>query len=113
MYLTDNTGISIVLDDEHGGCWNVQPFSNYAISFNLEKRENWKEIKYVTAEKTYFHNTKDDKTKRKGYVVKGDYLTVEKIEGGWAYCSYHGKTVTQGWIKLKDLNIDFDELTSP
>ena len=41
---------------------------------------------------------------KKKYIIKGDIVYVEKIEGDWALCSYFGKKTTKGWLKVADLN---------
>jgi hypothetical protein len=96
--------VSIKLDSEHGGCMNVQTFSDAFQQFQFSKLEEWKAIKYVKTNKAYFHNEKSDEDRRKAYVVQNDIMYVEKIEGDWMYCAYIGKSTTKGWIKKSDLN---------
>lgn len=43
-------------------------------------------------------------SKQKKYVVKNDFVYVEKIEGDWAYCSFYGNKITSGWINIANLN---------
>lgn len=98
--IVNNETIYIVLPEEHGGCWNVQHFADKPDKFKLVKETNWIQIRYVDTEKCYFHKSK----KLKSFVIKGDIVYVEKIEGDWALCSYFGKKTTKGWLKVADLN---------
>lgn len=100
----DKNRLEIKLQNDHGGCWNVQPFSDKPVEFKLGKKKPWIEIRYVTANKTHFYSKKSPTTKRKAYLVKNDLVYIEKIESNWAYCRYFGKRVTKGWIKISDLN---------
>jgi len=59
---------------------------------------------FFISNKAYFYAQKNNKTMLKKYVVKNDFVYVEKIEGGWAYCSFYGNKITNGWIKLENLN---------
>jgi hypothetical protein len=102
--IVNNETIYIVLPEEHGGCWNVQHFADKPDKFELVKQFNWIQIRYVDTEKSYFHKEKSDAKKQKSYVIKGDIVYVEKIEGDWALCSYFGKKTTKGWLKVTDLN---------
>ena len=102
--IIDNETLSIVLPEEHGGCWNVQHFADTPDKFKLIKEFNWIQIRYVNTEKSYFHKEKSDARKQKKYIIKGDIVYVEKIEGDWALCSYFGKKTTKGWLKVADLN---------
>ena len=102
--IVNNETIYIVLPEEHGGCWNVQHFANKPDKFELVKQFNWIQIRYVDTNKSYFHKEKSDAKKQKPYVIKGDIVYVEKIEGDWALCNYFGKKTTKGWLKVTDLN---------
>lgn len=99
-----NNKVKIELPKEHGGCWNVQHFADEPVSFTLEKGQKWVQIRYVDATKTFFHNDKSEEGLLKSYLVRGNLIFVEKIEGQWAYCTYAGKKTTTGWLKLSDLN---------
>ena len=96
--------VSVKLDKEHGGCMNVQTFSDAFQQFQFSKLEEWKAVKYVKTDKAYFHNEKSDEARKKTYVVKNDIVYVEKIEGDWMFCAYIGKSTAKGWIKKSKLN---------
>jgi len=102
--IVNSETLYIVLPEEHGGCWNVQHFADKPDKFELVKEFNWIQIRYVNTEKSYFHKEKSDAKKQKPYVIKGDIVYIEKIEGDWALCSYFGKKTTKGWLKVTDLN---------
>jgi hypothetical protein len=102
--IVNNKSVKIKLPEEHGGCWNVQHFADEAAKFDLQKSTNWIQIRYTETDKTYFYNGKSIDKKSKAYLVKGDFVCIDKIDGDWAYCTYFGKRTTSGWIQLKDLN---------
>lgn len=102
--IKDTKTISIKLAEDHGGCWNVQQFSDGFTDFTLTTESEWIEICYIDSDKVYFHNDKNDASKRKAYVLKGDIVYIDKIENDWIHCKYFGKTITEGWIKKVTIN---------
>jgi len=101
--LVNNKEFTLLLPQDHGGCWNVQPFTK-PVEFTLNKNQPWIQVRYVNAAKAYFYSEKSDDKQMKIYIVKGDVVCVEKIEAGWAYCTYFGKKVSKGWVKVNELN---------
>jgi len=104
--------IKINLEEEPGGCWNVEPgFDEEGVIFELTEGKEWKSMRIVSNEKAYFYNNPDEKEQGKSYIVKGDVLRVFEPEGDWVRGEYHGSQgVTTGWIKESDLyeiNEDF------
>ncbi len=60
----------------------------------------------VTSEKSFFHDTPNEATKRRAFVVKGDKVIIDRITEGWVKAAYEGKTITTlGWLKDSDLKI--------
>lgn len=104
LEISNNKFVKIQLPEEHGGCWNVQHFKEEPVDFKLEKEANWIQIGYVVADKAYFFKDKTEESKAKAYLVKDNFVCIEKIEGEWAYCLYFGNKTIKGWIKIKDLN---------
>lgn len=104
LEIIDNEILYIKLPEEHGGCWNVQHFADSPEKFELEKEFNWIQVRYVNSNKSYFYKDKSDNKILKSYVIKGDIVHIEKIQGDWALCSYFGKRTTKGWLKIADLN---------
>jgi len=104
MNLIDSSHLSIKLPEDHGGCWNVQPFSNDSINFQLSEKQNWVEIRYVISDKSYFYSEKNESAKKRAYLIKGDLVYIERIEDSWLYCHFYGNTTTSGWIKNETLN---------
>jgi hypothetical protein len=59
----------------------------------------------VKSENSYFHNSADEKSIRKSFLVKGDIILISKSDGDFAYGIYTsatGKQVT-GWVLCADL----------
>ncbi|MBF0551947.1 MAG: hypothetical protein HQK60_15610 [Deltaproteobacteria bacterium] len=97
--------LKIKLDQEHGGCWNVQHFAKTGgADFPLNVPGKWLAIRVVSARKAPFYAEADDGKKRKAYVVRGNPIKVYKSKPGWVFAEYtaEGKT-TSGWIKEIDL----------
>lgn len=108
--VTGPTSLKMRLEDDHGGCWNVQHFAEAPVDFKLDKAENWAEVRYVTGKKALFYSNTAESSIRKAYIVRGDVVYISKMQGIWAYCSYlldseGGRKVTEGWMKLEDLNV--------
>ena len=58
----------------------------------------------VIVEKAYFHDSSDESTKRKAYIVKGEQVSYTNRENGFIYIEYtntNNKT-TKGWMKDSD-----------
>lgn len=102
--IINNKTISIKLQEEHGGCWNVLHFADSLVQFNLLEAKNWIEINYIAANKAYLYKEKSDQEKTNLFLVKGDFVCIYKIENSWAYCSFYGSKTSTGWIKIEDLN---------
>ena len=102
--IIDKKTIKIKLPMEHGGCWNVQHFAENPVQFNLYEKYNWSQIRYVTKEKTFFYQEKNEAKRQKAYLIKSDFVCVDKIDGEWAHCTFLGEHTTMGWIKNADLN---------
>lgn len=103
MAILTSKEVTIKLAKEHGGCWNVQPFAGEAVAFTLDGGYPWIQIRYVTVARSYFHSDKTEDKRLKSYLVKGDVVCLERVEGRWAYGNFAGKR-TKGWLKLTDLN---------
>jgi hypothetical protein len=92
------------LDDDHGGCWNVSSFSNEPQLFELDQSHTWIHIRYVLKDKAWFYTDKSKSSKQKAYVIKNDFVCVERIEGAWVYCTFYSGVITRGWLRVEDLN---------
>lgn len=101
--INDST-LKIKLPSEHGGCWNVRHFAVEPVSFYIEKKTEWTQIKYVIKNKAYIYSEKSAYKKQRAYLVKNDFVFVAKTEGDWTYCTFYGKRKTKAWIKTEDLN---------
>ena len=59
----------------------------------------------VKSDKSFFYNSADPSTIRKGYMVKGDIINIQKGDGDFAYGIYTGGSGSQitGWVLSVDL----------
>lgn len=103
LVVTGEGTFTITLDEEHGGCWNVQPDfprGEGGVSFSLETQHPWIAVRVVEARQAFFHDDADLGTKRKAYCVKDDVLPVKSSKPGWVEGQFEYKDkVTEGWVK--------------
>ncbi len=104
MKIMNSSTIALKLQEEHGGCWNVQPFKNEFVTFSLYQNKNWIEIRFINTPKSYFYKNKTEESKQKSYLVKGDIIYIDQIEDKWIHCIYKAKKTVSGWIKIDTLN---------
>jgi hypothetical protein len=97
-------GFSLQIAEDHGGCWNVQHFSDNPVSFELQKETKWIQINYVIANKSFMYYDSMGKKRMKSYLVKNDIVCVNRIENDRAYCEYSGAKIIKGWVPLRNLN---------
>lgn len=98
--------LTLKLQEDHGGCWNVQPFRYEPIGFSPEKVTNWIQVRYISSPKAFFISSEvKSKELKQHHLVKGDIVYVEKIANDRVYCTFFSpQKTTKGWILLKDLN---------
>lgn len=97
--------IRLKLEEEHGGCWNVQHFASDQSTFALTEQGNWEQIRIVASKKAYFYDDPSSSKPRKAFVVTGNALRVFETREGWVRAEYVGPANrrTQGWIPERDL----------
>ncbi len=100
----DSETISIKLSEDHGGCGNVQHFSEEPVKFKIDTPEDWIQIRYADKDKAYFYSDYNAITRKSSYILKGDVVYVDKIINKSAHCIYFGDKKISGWIKIEDLN---------
>ena len=102
----DPSSIFIKLSSEHGGCFNVQPFTREKVLFELMEPTDWLTIEIVKVKKAYFHQQPTAKSKTRAYVIARDVVKVLKRQPDWVYAEYrHSETarITRGWLKKQML----------
>lgn len=97
--------IRLKLEEEHGGCWNVQRFASDPSTFALTEPGGWKSIRIVASKKAYFYDDPSSPKPRKAYAVTGNALRVFETRDGWARAEYVGpeSQLTRGWVLERDL----------
>ncbi len=107
LLVNDDGSLHITLDEEHGGCWNVQPDfprSEGGVTFRLQTQHPWTAVRVVKARKAFFHGDADLGTRRKAYCVTDDVLPVKSSKPGWVEGQFEYKDkVTEGWVQEDDL----------
>jgi len=102
-----NDQLTISLNSEHGGCWNVQSFTADPVSFSLYKAVSWSQIRYVTGSNVDLFK---DERGTSAFNIKlpfGSVLGISGIKGDFARCTLLNSAddVIEGWIKTHDLNV--------
>ena len=96
---------SLIADLNGEECWdNELGFAEIGespgISFELNEVKEWSEIRIASSEKVYFHDSNNDSSITKTYVIENDPLLISKNEGEWLMATYIGSnSTTSGWIK--------------
>ena len=103
----DGPRLRIVLDEDHGGCWNVRPFARGGTEFAAAIRGDWRAVRTVAAERAWFHLGPDPGARGSAYVVAGDPVRVYERAPGWVLAEFAGETaVTRGWLREEALYPD-------
>ncbi len=108
LSVVSNKKVIIKLQDDHGGCNTMgENFKDSTEEFTLEKKQRWIEIRYIIATKAFFYKSDNEASKRMAYLIKGNIVYVDKIEGAWLHCTYLGdkRHCIQDWIKAEDVNV--------
>ena len=97
--------IRLKLEEEHGGCWNVQRFASNPSTFALTEQGNWESIRIIASKKAYFYDDPSSPKPRKAYVVTGNALRVFETRDGWVRAEYVSpeNRRSRGWILERDL----------
>jgi hypothetical protein len=97
--------IRLKLEEEHGGCWNVQHFASDQSTFALTEQGSWESIRIVASKKAYFYDDPSSPKPRKAYAVTGNPLRVFETREGWVRAEYvsSGNRRTRGWVLERDL----------
>lgn len=86
----------------------IEPCKSNAIPLN--EQDLWKNIYFAKVRRVYFHETADETTKKKAYIVNGDAVCASEIHDFWIFATYYNpksSTRTSGWIRKEDLtNLD-------
>ena len=104
IQLLNNNKITLQLKNNHGGCLNIQNLVDEPVEFELEIQNKWTSVRYVVVDKTYFYSEKSIQKIKKSYLIKNNFVCIDKIENEWAFCTFYGEKITSGWILSKDLN---------
>lgn len=97
--------ILLKLQEEHGGCWNVQHFASDQSTFALTEQGNWDSIRIVASKKAHFYDDPSTTKPRKAYAVTGNAMRVFETREGWVRAEYvnSDNRRTRGWIQERDL----------
>jgi hypothetical protein len=97
--------IRLKLEEEHGGCWNVQHFASDSSTFAVTEQGSWESVRIVASKKAYFYDDPSSPKPRKAYVVTGNALRVFETRDAWVRAEYVGPESqrTRGWVLERDL----------
>jgi len=64
---------------------------------------DWRAVGVIQAKKAYFHQSPDEVTVQKTYLVSGDVLHIYDEKPGWYFVKFQGrKKEVLGWIRVRD-----------
>ena len=97
--------IDVLLESEHGGCWNVQHFADKDSPANLilDKPGSWTSVRVVKVRRAYFYDKPSQQTRRRSYLTKNDAIRVFSNKPGWVEAEYGVDKISKGWLKESDL----------
>ena len=103
--LKGKPAVRLKLEDEHGGCWNVQRFASDPSTFPLTELGSWVSIRIIASKKAYFYDDPSSPRPRKAYAVTGNALRVFETKDGWVKGEFvsPGNRRTRGWVLERDL----------
>jgi hypothetical protein len=104
LIISDNE-IKIKLEEEHGGCWNVQHFADAEpASFTMdEAHETWRAVDIVKSKKAYFYSKPQKGGRLSSYLIQGDDVAITGEQGDWYLVEYQGEKIISGYIRKSDL----------
>lgn len=107
LELVNNDQLTIRLNSDHGGCWNVQTFASEPVSFSLYKAVSWNQIRYVTGSNVDLFKDESGSSSFNVKLPFGSVVGISGMKGDLAQCTVLNSTddVINGWIKLSDLNL--------
>ncbi|QBE65945.1 hypothetical protein [Pseudoduganella lutea] len=77
--------------------------NRYIMSVDTGPAGDWIGVITVRSKRAFFHNSPNDSTVRKAFLVAGDVAYVTEERNGWYHVKYtHGKKETAGWMKVSD-----------
>jgi hypothetical protein len=105
LTVTSNHTLTLSLPSDHGGCGNVQSFTDSpAPDFDLDTPMPWTSVRVVKAKKAYFYASAGAATHERAYLVNGDGLGVRASQKGWLQVDYTaGDKPMSGWVREEDL----------
>jgi hypothetical protein len=103
--LNGKPAIRLKLEEEHGGCWNVQRFASDPSTFMLTEQGSWESVRIIASKKAYFYDNPSAPKPRKAYAVTGNALRVFETRDGWVKAEYVSpeNRRTRGWVLERDL----------
>lgn len=96
--------IEVLLESEHGGCWNVQHFADRdrPTNLSLDKPGSWTSIRVVKVRRAYLYD-KPNQTRRRAYLTKHNVIRIFSNKPGWVEAEYGVDKIIKGWVKESDL----------
>lgn len=77
---------------------------NYINEFKILNKLKKAEI---IIDKTYFYGSKNESTRRKAFLLRGDNVIIDEINDNWVKAAYEGNTITTlGWLKRSDIKLN-------
>lgn len=99
--------VTLRLEEEPGGCGNVQQFaaSEGGANLALDRTGDWSQVRVVAARRAHFHASATDAQPQRSFVTTGDPVKVSASQPGWVQATFTNpdNRSTSGWLKEGDL----------
>lgn len=103
LKIINNKEVEMQLLSEHGGCFNVQHFSDGPVKFELEEKSETIRIGYVAVKRSYLYKERKASEKSSAYLIERDVFFIDKVDHDWCHGTFNGETQVSGWMKCEDL----------
>ncbi|MEY2978271.1 MAG: hypothetical protein ACO31I_04250 [Prochlorotrichaceae cyanobacterium] len=95
---------TLQLQEEHGGCWNVQHFADPGgVTVQLTQPTSWQALRLVSAHTAFIHTTPAGDTRTDLALPAGSVVGVLARDAGWTEVDLSESTesvpMSQGWLK--------------
>ena len=93
------------LNEDPGGCWNVQQFSAAPLDLELTAPHRWTGIAYIKRDSVPVFTDTINRKKISTYLPEYSGVGVLAIRGNWILIYYMDEHDKTGWIRRKDATL--------
>ena len=95
----DRLQLNIKLDQNHGGCWNVQSFDgDRGANFTLEKAGQWQQVTFVSASQVSVYEKPNQQSPTISSISKNEIIKIFNTQDDWLEIEFENSKIIKGWI---------------